>query len=133
MKYLLDTNIVSALEKAPTGPLLAHISKVGLDNVVTSIIVSGELQFGVAKAVTAKQRDNLTTLLGSITVLPLEAPAATSYGTIRADLERKGTPIGQNDLWIAAHALALDLTLVTDNVSEFGRVEGLRVENWLRS
>lgn len=133
MKYLLDTNIVSALEKAPDGPLIAKIMTVGLDNIVTSIIVAGELQFGIAKAQTTDQKQNLTTLIGSIVVLPLDEPVDAVYGKVRVQLEGSGTPIGQNDLWIAAHALALDLTLVTDNTREFERVEGLRVENWLRA
>ena len=132
MKYLLDTNIISALEKAPDGPLLSRLLRTGMDNAVTSIIVAGELQFGIMKSKTASLKKNLETLLGSITVLPLEEPVNLEYGRIRADLEKRGTPIGNNDLWIAAHALALGLTLVTDNVDEFSRVDGLRVENWLR-
>ncbi len=132
MRYLLDTNIISALEKAPDGPLLSRITVAGIDNIVTSIIVAGEMRFGIMKAQTEEQRKGLETLIGTISVLPLEAPVEREYGRIRADLERLGTPIGGNDLWIAAHAFALDLTLVTDNVSEFSRVAGLRVENWLR-
>ena len=132
MKYLLDTNIISALEKAPDGPLLSRLLRTGMDNAVTSIIVAGELQFGIMKSKTASLKKNLETLLGSIPVLPLEEPVNLEYGRIRADLEKRGTPIGNNDLWIAAHALALGLTLVTDNVDEFSRVDGLRVENWLR-
>ena len=132
MKYLLDTNIISALEKAPDGPLLSRLLRTGMDNAVTSIIVAGELQFGIMKSKTASLKKNLETLLGSITVLPLEEPVNLEYGRIRADLEKRGTPIGNNDLWIAAHALALGLTLVTENVDEFSRVDGLRVENWLR-
>jgi tRNA(fMet)-specific endonuclease VapC len=133
MRYLLDTNIISALEKAPQGPLLSRITAVGIDNVVTSLIVAGELRFGMEKSMSDLQRGNLETLVGMIAVLPLEPPVDREYGRIRADLERQGTPIGANDLWIAAHALALGLTLVTDNVSEFSRVKGLRVENWLRA
>lgn len=132
MKYLLDTNIISALEKAPDGALLSRLLQVGMDNVLTSVIVAGELHYGIMKSKTASLKKNLETLLGTIIVLPLEEPVHLEYGRIRADLEKQGTPIGNNDLWIAAHAIALDLTLVTDNVDEFSRVDGLRLENWLR-
>jgi tRNA(fMet)-specific endonuclease VapC len=71
-------------------------------------------------------------VLGALEVLALEAPADIRYGTIRASQEQKGRPIGANDLLIAAHAQSLDLTLVTDNEREFSRVDGLRIENWLR-
>jgi tRNA(fMet)-specific endonuclease VapC len=71
-------------------------------------------------------------VLGAIEVLPLEAPVDAVYGVIRASLERTGQPIGGNDLLIAAHALALGLTVVTDNEREFSRIDNLRVENWLR-
>ena len=132
MRYMLDTNVISALEKAPTGPLLTKLSNAGIDQIATSVIVAGELEYGSAKVRATRLRDNLKTLLGEIGVLPIDASVAQSYGRVRADLERRGKPIGQNDMWIAAHAIALDLTLVTDNVDEFARVDGLRVENWLR-
>ncbi len=132
MKYLLDTNILTALEKAPLGAVYHRILKVGIDNVVTSIIVAGEAHFGSIKSRSPKLKSNVEDILAMLDVLPLEPPVHEYYGRIRAELERKGTPIGGNDLWIAAHALALNLTLVTDNVGEFERVERLRVENWLR-
>jgi tRNA(fMet)-specific endonuclease VapC len=71
-------------------------------------------------------------LLSYLPVLPIDIAVTSHYADIRKSLELKGTPIGQNDLWIAAHARAADLVLVTDNVGEFGRVEGLQIENWLR-
>lgn len=122
---------MSALEKAPDGPLIVKLAAVGLDNVATSVVVAGELEYGNAKAITAHLRENLRTLIGTISVLPLDPEVAQKYGRVRARLERLGTPIGANDLWIAAHALALDMTVVTANTDEFSRVEGLRVENWL--
>jgi tRNA(fMet)-specific endonuclease VapC len=128
---MLDTNIVSALEKAPDGLILSKLVTIGIDNAVTSVIVAGELEYGNAKATSAHLRENLRTLIGAIVVLPLDPGVASAYGRVRAQLERLGKPIGSNDLWIAAHALSLDLTLVTANIDEFSRVEGLRVENWL--
>ena len=71
-------------------------------------------------------------MLGAIDTLPFDSPLTSIYGSIRTQLELAGTPIGGNDLLIAAQALALDLTLVTDNDKEFSRIDGLRVENWLR-
>jgi tRNA(fMet)-specific endonuclease VapC len=133
MKYMLDTNIITAIEKAPLGALNAKLMSVGIDNIVTSIIVVGEVQFGIIKRKSASLTKSLGAVLSNVPALPLEPPVELEYGRIRADLERKGTPIGQNDMWIAAHAITLNLTLVTDKASEFERVEGLRVENWLRS
>lgn len=100
--------------------------------VVTSIIVSAELRFGLARRPSARLASQVEAVLGSLTVLPFEQDADRCYATIRADLERRGTPIGANDLLIAAHALAVGATLVTDNVREFARIDGLAVENWLR-
>ncbi len=133
MKYMLDTNIITALEKAPLGPLNTKLMAVGIDNVVTSIVVVGEIQFGIAKRGSESLAISLGAVLSNIPALPLEPPVALEYGRIRADLVLRGLIIGQNDIWIAAHALAVNLTLVTDNVSEFSRVDGLRVENWLRT
>jgi tRNA(fMet)-specific endonuclease VapC len=72
-------------------------------------------------------------VLGALEVLPFEAPADASYGLLRTSLEKRGTPIGANDLLIAAQALTLGYVIVTDNEKEFSRVEGLRLQNWLRS
>lgn len=131
MRYHLDTNIVSTLEKRPDGPLLSRLLNAGFGNIGVSVVVAGELQFGAEKSRTVEQRDNLLNLVGEIEVVAMEAEVAATYGRIRADLERRGTPIGANDLWIAAHALTLNATLVTANIDEFSRVAGLRIENWL--
>ena len=91
-----------------------------------------ELEFGVCNSSRPEQnRLALMTFLSRIEVVPFGAEAAREYGSIRADLTRKGTLIGANDLLIAAHAKALGLTLVTNNTREFDRVEGLKVENWV--
>jgi tRNA(fMet)-specific endonuclease VapC len=132
MRFLLDTNIVSDLMRHPHGKISDRISEVGEDDVCTSIVVAAELRYGATRKNSARLTSQLEAVLGALEVLPLEAPVDAVYGVIRADLERNGQPIGANDLLIAAHALALDLTLVTDNGREFSRIDGLRVENWLR-
>ena len=133
MRYLLDTNIVSDLVRRPQGPIAKRIARVGEEKVCTSVIVAAELRFGAAKKGSAALTAQLQTILEVLEVVPLEAPADEHYGRIRAVLERTGQPIGGNDLLIAAHALALGCTLVTDNESEFARVPGLRCANWLRA
>jgi tRNA(fMet)-specific endonuclease VapC len=132
MRFLLDTNIVSDLVKNPRGKISDRISEVGEDDVCTSIVVAAELRYGATRKNSARLTSQLEAVLDALEVLPLEAPVDAVYGVIRTGLERSGQPIGANDLLIAAHALALDLTLVTDNGREFSRINGLRVENWLR-
>lgn len=132
VRYLLDTNIFSALVRDPRGVVTECIRDVGEANVCTSIIVAAELRYGAAKRGSANLSAQLELVLGAFDVLAFETPANTIYGGIRAQLERAGQPIGGNDLLIAAHALANACTLVTDNVREFERVKGLQVENWLR-
>lgn len=131
-RFLLDTNIVSDLVRNPQGAAAAKIAKVGEDAIATSIIVVAELRYGAAKKASPRLSRQLEAVLGVIETLPFEAPADERYGDLRVALERAGTPIGANDLLIAAQALALDMVLVTDNTREFKRVRGLRVENWLR-
>jgi tRNA(fMet)-specific endonuclease VapC len=133
MPYLLDTNIVSDLIRAPQGRAAARIREVGEALVRTSIVVSAELRFGALKKGSLRLAGRLEAVLAVLKVVPFEVPADAIYGQIRARLEQAGTPIGGNDLVIAAQAIALGDTLVTDNEREFGRVEGLSVENWLRS
>ena len=132
MRFLLDTNIVSDLVRHPRGKIAGRISDVGEDDVCTSIVVAAELRYGAAKRNSSRLTAQLEAVLGALEVIALEPPADAMYGLIRADLARSGQPIGGNDLLIAAHALALGLTVVTDNEREFSRVEDLRVENWLR-
>ena len=129
--YLLDTNILSHLVRQPQGPVAARIANVGEDNVLTSIIVACELRYGAAKRGSRKLTRQVEAVLGAITILPLEAGADRHYATIRTALEKRGTPIGANDMLIAAHARAIGAVCVTANVSEFKRVPALKVENWL--
>ena len=130
--YLLDTNILSDLVRNPQGVVGARITKAGEDTICTSIIVAAELRYGAAKSNSGKLAERIELILSALTILPLETPADHQYATIRHHLTRQGTPIGPNDLLIAAHAIASDLTVVTANVGEFSRVPGLKVENWLQ-
>ena len=132
MRYLLDTNIVSDLVRNPQGRIAQHIRKIGEAQVCTSIIVAAELRYGAAKKQSARLTAQLQAVLGALEVLPLEAPVDASYGVLRTQLEKVGRPIGANDLLIAAQALALGCTLVTDNEKEFAQVKHLPQENWLR-
>jgi tRNA(fMet)-specific endonuclease VapC len=132
MRFLLDTNIVSDLVRHPRGRIFDRIFEVGEADVCTSIVVAAELRYGATKKKSSRLTSQLEAVLGAIEVLALEAPVDAIYGVIRAGSEQIGRPIGANDLLIAAHALALDLTVVTDNECEFWRIEDLRVENWLR-
>jgi tRNA(fMet)-specific endonuclease VapC len=137
MRYLLDTNIVSDLVRNPQGKVAGHVRAVGEKQVCTSIIVAAELRYGADKKSSRRLSSQLDAVLGALEVLPFETPADTSYGLLRTSLEKQGTPIGghdllTNDLLIAAQALALGYVIVTDNEREFSRVEGLRLQNWLR-
>ena len=131
LRYLLDTNVLSDLIRHPQGTVATRISSAGEGDVCTSIVVAAELRFGAKKSESPTLADRVNLILSAVNVLPLESPADRHYGEIRQHLTRRGTPIGPNDLLIAAHALALDLTVVTANASEFSRVPGLRVDNWL--
>lgn len=132
MLFLLDTNIVLSLIRDPHGRIVQKIRAVGEINVCTSIIVAAELRFGAAKRNSPRLTEQVDAVLGVIETVPFESPADEFCASIRTQLEMAGTPIGGNDLIIAAQTLALDLTLITDNDQEFSRVNKLRVENWLR-
>lgn len=133
MRYLLDTSIVSALVRDPGGPVTERVREVEEANVCTSIIVAAELRYGATKKGAPRLSAQLEAVLGALEVLPLEPPVDVVYGRIRTRLEQAGQPIGGNDLLIAAHALTLGCVVVSDNQREFSRVEGLLVENWLRT
>ena len=133
MRYLLDINIVSDLVRNPQGKVARQVRRVGEKHVCTSIIVAAELRYGADKKGSTRLSSQLEAVLGALEVIPFEAPADTSYGLLRTRLEHAGTPIGANDLLVAAQALARGHVMVTDNEREFSRVEGLRLQNWLRS
>jgi tRNA(fMet)-specific endonuclease VapC len=130
-RYLLDTNIVSHLIRAPQGPILNRLESILPATACTSIVVSAEIHFGLKKKASEKLIHQAMRVLSVIEILPLESPVDEHYGDIRAYLHQLGQPIGGNDLLIAAHARSLGLVLVTDNFREFSRVPGLRAENWL--
>jgi tRNA(fMet)-specific endonuclease VapC len=132
MKYLLDTDTVSHLVRGSSETLIKRATKLGVDEAAISVVTRGELAYGAAlKPLKTQLRATFDRILGALNVLPLGAEVGIHYGEIRAALRAAGQPIGPNDLWIAAHARALKLTLVTHNVREFQRVPGLKVEDWL--
>lgn len=132
MGFLLDTNILSDLVRNPRGQIFDRIKEVKEQNICTSIVVAAELRYGAAKKASSRLTMQLDAVLHAMDVLAFEQPADAVYGELRTRLERAGQSVGANDLLIAAHALALDHTMVTDNEREFSRVKDLRVENWLR-
>lgn len=133
VRYLLDTNIVSDLLRHPRGSVAQRLLRKAVGSVALSIVVAAELRFGAAKSPHPQLGERLELIFERLAVLPLETPVEHHYAEIRSALERAGTPIGPNDLFIAAHARALGAIVVTDNVREFSRVPGLIVENWLRA
>ncbi len=134
--YLLDSNVLSELIRNPQGAVGREFQRKALDKKVkmlTSIVVACEMRYGVAKKGSARLEERVGQTLASIGVAALAPGVDAVYAVLRADLERRGQVIGANDMLIAAHALELDAILVSDNVREFKRVKGLRVENWLRA
>ncbi len=132
MRYLLDTNVLSHLVRDPQGEVAQRLSQQVEAEVFTSVIVACELRYGARKRGSAVLSGRIAQLLASLDVAALDPTVDEVYASIRAALESRGAPIGANDLLIAAHAISLDATLVTDNTAEFCRVPQLRVENWQR-
>jgi tRNA(fMet)-specific endonuclease VapC len=130
-RYLLDTNTISDFIRRPHGPVAGRIRRLGAGAICTSIIVAAELRFGVEKRGSRKLATRIAEALDTLAVLPFAPPADAAYAVIRANLEKAGRPIGANDLLIAAHAVSLGCTLVTDNERDFARISGLSAENWL--
>lgn len=131
LRYMLDTNIVSAVVKQPTGALAQRLAGLSREAMGISVVVAAELRYGVQRKGSPALAQRVESVLDGIEILPMEEPVDAHYGDIRAVLEKAGIPIGHNDLFIAAHARALDAILVTANVREFERVPRLRVENWI--
>lgn len=132
MRHLLDTNIVSDLVRNPQGRIAEWIAKVGENEVCTSVIVTAELRYGAAKKGSERLSAQLERVLAALPILPFEEPADVAYGRLRAQLEAAGTPIGGDDMLIAAQAISSGCALVTDNERAFTRVGELNVLNWLR-
>ncbi len=130
-RFLLDTNICIYVRRQKPEKVLRRFRALRQGEAALSVITFGELLYGAAKSVQrAEALERLEELAHLLPVLPLPEAAAEAYGIMRAELERKGEMIGNNDLWIAAHAKAAGLTLVTNNEREFRRVHGLKVQNW---
>jgi len=130
-RFLLDTNICIYIRRKKPEEVLRRFRMLKAGEAALSVITFGELVYGAEKsAQRVPALELLRELARVLPVMGLPETAADAYGTIRAELERKGQLIGNNDLWIAAHAKAAGLTLVTNNEREFRRVRGLRVENW---
>ena len=130
-RYLLDTNICIYIRQRRPQEVLRRFHRLRPGEAALSVITYGELLCGAAKSAhRAAAIERLRRLVRLLPALALPEGAGETYGSIRAELEARGEMIGNNDLWIAAHALAAELTLVTNNEREFRRVRGLKVQNW---
>ncbi|ODV41700.1 transcriptional regulator [Cupriavidus sp. UYMMa02A] len=130
-RYLLDTNIISDAIRNTRGACATRIGQAEPEDLCTSIIVAAELRFGAEKKGSRELTERIERALSGLPVKALGGDADHWYGKLRADLERRGQLIGANDMLIAAHALAMEAVLVTDNVAEFSRIRELAIENWL--
>lgn len=128
---MLDTNIVSNVLRYPEGKAAARIRKYAKSELCVSVVVVGELRFGAEKVGSARLMEQIEGALDLLDVIAFAPPVDHAYARLRCHLESRGTPISPNDLFIASHALALDLPLITANTREFSRVPDLRLENWL--
>lgn len=132
LRYLLDTNICIYIAKQRPPSVAARFAKLATGSVGMSLITYGELRYGAEKSSQrASTLERLERLQSMIPVITPDAAVGERYGAIRAFLERAGTPIGNNDLWIAAHALSLGVTLISNNTREFERVPKLKLDNWV--
>ncbi len=130
--YLLDTNICIYIVKKTPIQVLHKFDSLSIGEVGMSIVTYGELLYGAQKSLQQKKSmEILVELTNFIPVLPLDTDVGKYYGKIRSALEKQGKLIGNNDLWIASHALSLGVTLVTNNIKEFSRIPHLKVENWI--
>ena len=132
MRYLLDTNICLYLIRRRPPQVLERFQRCAIGDIGLSTVTLAELDFGAAKSeFPVKNREALEAFTLPLEIVSFDDAAAKDYGAVRATLERQGTPIGAIDLLIAAHALSLRVILVTNNVREFAKVQGLQVENWM--
>ncbi|MCM2257124.1 MAG: type II toxin-antitoxin system VapC family toxin [Vicinamibacteria bacterium] len=132
MRYMLDTNICIYLINARPPKVLGRFRRHPVGDIGVSSVTVAELAYGVAKSGSARNRAALEGFLLPLEIADFDDRAAWAFGLIRSALERAGKPIGPYDLQIAAHAVALGCTLVTNNVREFQRVPDLEIENWAR-
>lgn len=130
-RHMLDTDVCSYIMKRSHPAVLKRLESVPVSDVCMSVVTKAELLYGVQVSPRhAQDAAALAAFLPYVEVLELDEDAALHYAEIRADLKRRGALIGANDLFIAAHARSLRLTLVTNNTAEFDRVKGLELENW---
>lgn len=130
--YLLDTNILIDILRHSDSPAIKHLVRLSPNKVAISTITLAELEYGVHKSSNpARNGQRLIQACTPLTIVPFDNEAASAYGLLRARLEAKGIPIGPMDTLIAAHAISIKATLVTHNLREFKRIQGLHVENWL--
>lgn len=130
-RYMLDTDICVYFQSGRIESVVSRIARLATGEAVLSLITYGELRAGAERSARRERSlQNLEELIGIFPVMPMSVEVARDYAAIRADLQRQGNLIGANDLWIAAHARAERMTLVTNNEREFRRVPGLAVENW---
>lgn len=130
MRYMLDTNICIYLINQRPPHVRAHFDQHAIGDIGISVITATELAYGVAKSGSARNRAALETFLLPLEIAPFDEHVIWRYAELRTDLERRGTPIGALDTQIAAHALQLGCTLVTNNTREFSRIQGLALEDW---
>ncbi|HEU4628632.1 MAG TPA: PIN domain-containing protein [Gemmatimonadaceae bacterium] len=130
-RFLLDTDTVSDLVRNPGGQVARLLARHGEDMVCTSVVVAAEPRFGARKRGSPRLERQLEAVLRVLDVLPLESPADDPYAELRLALAQAGTPIGPNDVRLAAHALALDLTLVSGHGRGLTRAPAPRVANWM--
>jgi tRNA(fMet)-specific endonuclease VapC len=132
-RYLLDTNIASCIIKGNSPAVDRRLVKVAMADLAISAVTEGELRFGAARLPHAvRLHSMIEDLFLRVAILPWDSNAAQQYGQLRATLEREGQPMGNLDVMIGAHALALDVVLVT-NDRAFGRVKRLKVEDWTKT
>ncbi len=131
MSYMLDTNICIYLIKKQPEHVCNHFKSIRVGEICISSVTLAELMYGVEKSQHhEKNRVALEEFILPLDIMPFDDDSARQYGRIRSELQKKGTPIGALDMMIASHALRLNMTLVTNNVSEFSRVPHLNIENW---
>ena len=130
---LLDTNICIHVINARPAAVLQRFRQHRMGEIGVCSVIAAELAYGVAKSRSSRNREALEMFLAPLEILSFDEAALWTYGELRAELERSGTPIGALDTMIAAHALSQNSTLVTNNTREFSRVPGLALENWVHS
>ena len=133
LKYLIDTDTFIYIKNHRPPQVLKHFKSMEVGEVTLSVISYGELFRGCERShFKHKNHEQLKQLIRLIPVQSLPVSAGVHYGELRTRLEKQGNVIGANDMWIAAHALSMELTLLTNNTKEFSRVDGLKIKNWVK-